>query len=233
MLVGFSTGSLALQNFRMGLQMVQGQPTAAIELSALREDELHPLIDALDSLELGQFSYISFHAPSKLHTLSEQSLVEILAPVIQRGWPIVVHPDVITDFEQWHALGECLCIENMDKRKRVGRTTNELLPYFDHLTEAHLCFDIGHARQVDPTMCEAEIMLDTFQGRIRQIHLSLVNSNSGHEPLNYESIMAFQRVAHRIPKSVPIILETPVAGDRLGAEIEKVEMLMGVRNGLH
>src|ERR1041385_2107458 len=104
MLVGFSTGSLALQNFRMGVQMVQGQPTAAIELSALREEELHPLIDALDSLDLRQFSYISFHAPSKLVRLSERMLVETLAPVIHRGWPIIVHPDVITEFGDWHAL---------------------------------------------------------------------------------------------------------------------------------
>ena len=118
-------------------------------------------------------------------------------------------------------------------RKSVGRTASELIPYFDELTEARLCFDIGHARQVDPTMCEAEVMLDTFQGRIRQIHLSLVNSNSVHEPLNYESIMAYRRVAHLIPRNVPIILETPVSGERLRAEIEKVEVLMGRGNGSH
>jgi len=233
MVVGFSTGSLALQNFRMGLQMVQGQPTAAIELSALREGELQPLVEALDSLDLGQFSYISFHAPSKLVALTEPSLVAVLQPVIERGWPIVVHPDVITDFAAWQVLGDLLCIENMDKRKPVGRTADELAPFFDALTEARLCFDIGHARQVDPTMCEAEIILERFQDRIRQVHMSLVNSNSVHEPLNYESIMAFKRVAHRIPKNVPIILETPVSSDRLAAEIEKVEMLMDGRNGSH
>ncbi len=228
MVVGFSTGSLALQNFRMGLQMVQDQPTAAIELSALREEELYPLVAALDSLDLHRFSYISVHAPSKLVSLSEKSLVEMLAPVIQRGWPIVVHPDVITDFDLWHTLGDILCIENMDKRKQVGRTANELLLYFNKLTKAHLCFDIGHARQIDPTMCEAETILETFQDRIRQIHLSLVNSNSGHEPLNYESILAYRRVAHRFPSNVPIILETPVGSDGLGAEIKKVESLMSM-----
>lgn len=226
MLVGFSTGSLALQNFRLGLQMVQGQPTAAIELSALREDELLPLIEALDSLDLRQFSYISFHAPSKLLRLSEESLVAILAPVIAREWPIVVHPDLIANFSTWMELGELLCIENMDKRKRVGRTVKELAPFFDELPDARLCFDIGHARQVDPTMFEAELILDTYQDRIRQIHLSLVNSESVHEPLNYDSILAFQRVAHRIPKDVPIILETPVSGDRLGEEIEKAKMVL-------
>jgi hypothetical protein len=234
MVVGFSTGSLAFQDFRMGLQMVQGEPTAAIELSALREVELQPLVEALDSLDLDQFSYVSFHAPSKLAMLSERSLIEILGPVINREWPIIVHPDIITDFEAWRALGESLCIENMDKRKSVGRTTSELRPFFDELTEAGLCFDIGHARQVDPTMCEAENMLEAFQGRIRQIHLSLVNSNSVHEPLNYESIIAYQRVAHLIRRDVPVILETPVSGDRLRAEIRKAESLLGGgANGSH
>jgi hypothetical protein len=207
--------------------MVRGQPTTAIELSALREEELQPLMEALDSLDLQQFSYVSIHAPSKLVALSEQAAVELLGPAIRRGWPIVVHPDVIEDFDLWNELGEILCIENMDKRKRVGRTAQELALYFARLPQARLCFDIGHACQVDPTMCEAETILEAYQDRVRQVHMSLVNTNSGHERMNYGSLVAFKRVAHRIPKGVPIILETPVSGDLLLAEIEKAEMITG------
>ncbi|MEX0712573.1 MAG: hypothetical protein WD278_09500, partial [Pirellulales bacterium] len=124
-------------------------------------------------------------------------------------------------------FGDLLCIENKDKRKPVGRTAAELKWYFDRLPLARLCFDIGHARQIDPTMCEAELILRTFGDRIRQIHLSLVTSSSRHEPLNLESILAYQRVAHLLPKEAPIILETPVSVDRIPSEIEKVSLILG------
>jgi endonuclease IV len=221
MIFGFSTGSLALGDFRLGIQIVAGEATAAIELSALREQELQPLLDSLDSLNLVGFSYIALHAPSRLNTLTEECLSSKLQAVLDRRWPIVMHPDVISDFALWRHFGELLCIENMDKRKTVGRTASELATYFENLPEARLCFDIGHARQIDPTMLEAETILQQFENRIQQVHLSLVNSSSTHEPLNFESIIAYQRVAHLIPKDVPVILETPVTRQQLRSEIEK------------
>jgi len=226
MVVGFSTGSLALGNVRLGLQMVEGHATAAVELSALREEELPPLVGSLDDLDLADFRYISLHAPSKLKAMSESEVVRLLRPVAERGWPVIVHPDVIGDFDEWRTLGDRLCIENMDKRKRTGRTAGELASFFRELPDATLCFDIGHARQIDPTMCEADAILRQFGGRLRQIHLSLVNSQGGHEPLNYESMLAFRRVSHLLPKDVPIILETPVAAARIENELEKVGWLI-------
>lgn len=50
--IGFSTGALALSNFRLALEELQGQPVNAVELSALRYPELQPLLDALESLTL-------------------------------------------------------------------------------------------------------------------------------------------------------------------------------------
>jgi hypothetical protein len=226
MVVGFSTGSLALGNVRLGLQMVAGQPTAAIELSALREEELVPLVQILDSLELHQFNYISFHAPSRLSTMTEEDAVAVLRDVATRGWPIIVHPDVISVCDEWRKLGNRLCLENMDKRKRTGRTAAELGELFEVFEEATLCFDIGHARQIDPTMCEADAILRSSRTRLQQVHLSLVNSASAHEPLNCEAILAFRRVAHWLPPNVPIILETPVKANEIRREIEKVAWLV-------
>jgi hypothetical protein len=225
MIVGFSTGSLAFGNARLGLQMVLGQATAAIELSALREDELLPLVRSLDTLDISEYSYISFHAPSQLIKMSEKEAVAILREVALRGWPVIVHPDVISSIDVWGTLGNKLCLENMDKRKTTGRTASELAYFFDRLEIATLCFDIGHARQIDPTMCEADAILRQFGGRLQQVHLSLVNSESTHRPLNEEAMIAFRRVSHLLPQQVPIILETPVRTEDIKAELEKVSGL--------
>lgn len=225
MKIGFSTGSIALDDVRRGLDVATHRRAKAIELSALREEELDPLLSSLGDLHsrLESFEHIAFHAPSRRNKLSEAELVSKLQQVADRNWAIIVHPDMISDFSLWRKLGRAVCIENMDKRKKTGRTAAQLQQIFEKLPDATFCFDIGHARQVDPTMQEAESFLQQFRDRLRQVHMSYVNSQSRHERLNFESIRAFQRVAHWFDESVPVILETPVEEDDVDEEISAAE----------
>src|SRR5258708_39564965 len=152
--IGFSTGALARGDFRHALQMLSDKKANAVELSALRQDELAPLVQQLDKLDLPRFQYISFHAPSAMEQSYEPSALKLLKEVAARNWPIIVHPDAMHTPSAWAFLGDCLCIENMDKRKPIGQTATDLAKFFDALPNASLCFDIGHARQIDPTISE-------------------------------------------------------------------------------
>ena len=118
--IGFSTGALAYADYAGGLAIIRAHHLQCVELSALREAELEPLVNNLNTLALQSFDYISFHVPSKLKGLSEETVIELLQPVVARNWPLIVHPDIIEKFERWALFGELLCIENMDKRKPVG-----------------------------------------------------------------------------------------------------------------
>lgn len=220
--IGFSTGALAYSNFREGLRMLGQTEVKAVELSALRQGELDPLLQAIPSLDLSGFEYISIHAPSKFEAGWETTLWEKIVGIAARGWPVVLHPDAINEFGLWRELGPSVCIENMDKRKPVGRSVGELARIFAELPDATFCFDIGHARQFDPTMTEAWLILREFGSKLRQVHVSEVNTRSKHDCLSYASILAFQDVAHLIPEGVPLILETPVLEKDIGVEIEKV-----------
>jgi hypothetical protein len=224
--IGFSTGALAYSNFREGLRMLEHRGLQAVELSALRQGELDPLLQAIPSLDLSGFSYVSIHAPSQFEAGWEAPMREKLVGVAERGWPIVLHPDAINDFGLWRELGASICIENMDKRKPVGRSVGELAKIFAELPEAGFCFDIGHARQFDPTMTEAWLILREFGPKLRQVHVSEVNTRSKHDCLSYASVVAFQDVAHLIPGHVPLILETPVPESDIEAEIEKVRQAL-------
>src|SRR5438067_12770907 len=124
--IGFSTGALALGDFRKALAMLTGGGTDAIELSALRDYELAPLMDAISGLDLGRFKYKSIHVPSKFKSLPEATVATALRRCIDLGLPVVIHPDVINQVSYWEPFGALLCIENMDKRKRTGRTVAEL-----------------------------------------------------------------------------------------------------------
>ncbi|HSZ61287.1 MAG TPA: hypothetical protein VK828_05800 [Terriglobales bacterium] len=200
--------------------MLANKDVNAIELSALRQEELGPLVAELDSLDLSRFKHISFHAPSSIEPTFEQAALKLLAEVSGRGWPIIVHPDAMLNPSAWGHLRDSLCIENMDKRKPVGQTAQQLAEIFQVFPDASLCFDIGHARQVDPTMVEASTILRTFRHRIRQLHVSEVNTQSKHDPLSLESILAFHRVAHLIPSDAPIILESRVEESQIEEEIQ-------------
>jgi hypothetical protein len=62
----------------------------------------------------------------------------------------------------------------------VARTVNELEAVFDELPDASLCLDLGHARQVDASMTEAYRMAKTYAAKIRQLHVSEVNTRRKH-----------------------------------------------------
>lgn len=221
-LLGFSTGALAFGAYDRGLAEIRRHALGAVELSALRQPELEPLINVIGDLDLSSFQYIAFHAPSEIVAGTEQHVVELLVRVADRNWPIIVHPDVISDYSLWSQLGPALCIENMDKRKPIGRTAEELEALFGLLPEASLCFDIGHARQIDSTMTEAYFILSRFRTKLRQVHVSEVNTRSKHDALSYASILAFRRMAEMIPVSVPLIIESVVDASQVAAEIERV-----------
>jgi len=218
--MGFSTGALARGDFRRGLRMLEAKNINAVELSALRQDELIPLVQQLNELDLGAFKYIAFHAPSSIEGAFEARALELLTEVAARDWPVIVHPDAMHTPLEWGRLGKCLCIENMDKRKAIGQTAQELAKIFEMLPGASLCFDIGHARQVDPTMSEAAAILRGFSSRIRQLHVSEVNTQSKHDSLSLESILAFQKVSHLIPQDCPAILESRVEESEILEEIQ-------------
>jgi len=220
--IGFSTGALALGDWQKALDILNISPATAVELSALRERELEPLIKSLPKLSLSKFNSVFFHAPSKLEKFTERELVEMLKSVIVKGWPIVVHPDIIQNYDLWSDFGELLCIENMDGRKSNGRTAEELFAIFEELEFASFCFDIGHARHIDRTMSQAVAMVQKFHARIKVIHLSEVGIYGYHVPLSFMAMLSISHLFEILPGNCPVILESPVRDGYIDAEISCV-----------
>jgi hypothetical protein len=208
-LTGFSTGALMFADFGSALRLMRGTSMNAVELSALRLVELPVLIDALPRLNLEQFAYVSFHAPSRFSVEEEDNVIELLHRV-PHEMPIIVHPDTIHDSEKWARFGSQLAIENMDRRKPDGRSSDELSRWFERLPKARLCFDLAHAHQCDRTMTEAFRILLRFQDRICQLHVSELDSTGHHFSLSSGSVRAFLEVADFIPVNAPAILESRI-----------------------
>ena len=220
--IGFSTGALFKEALAEGVAAAEQMNLDVIELSALRFRELTSLVEFVATHSLAHFTYVSVHAPTDYAPDQEGDIAAALLRVASKWhWPIIVHPDCLSNFNLWKPFGALLCIENMDKRKTVGRTVEELTTVFEQLPEAKLCFDVAHARQIDSSMTEAYRILRTFSGRICQVHLSEVTSSSKHERISDAAVEAYREVAWQWPHSAPVIWETPVRPEEARGEIEQ------------
>lgn len=179
--------------------------TYAVELSALSEDELPGLIDYLATRPRLPFRYISVHAPVKNRVVDDTFRARLLNGLPLWVRSIVAHPDAIDDLSAFRQLGTRLVLENMDDRKSSGRTAEELDLVFEQLPDAGLCFDIGHASSVDPSMGVATDLLDRFRSRLRQVHVSSLKDGR-HVPLTYDDEVRFAAILDRC-RDVPWILE--------------------------
>jgi hypothetical protein len=224
--IGFSTGALARERYGDAIRTLIAFEIRVVELSALRLPELEPLVKDLPNLDLESFEYVSLHAPSRVPADAESQVTGLLEAVADRKIPIVAHPDAISDFELWRPFAHLLLIENMDRRKSGGRTVQELEPAFEELPEAGLCFDIAHARQVDPSMTVGYDILTTFKDRLSEVHISTVSTASAHSRLSYMAAWDFSELIHLIPPSIPIIIESSVGQADVLSEVERVRRIL-------
>ena len=223
-LLGYSTGAIALGDFSRALSLLSKFDFSAIELSALRISEVEPLLEALPALELDRYKYVSFHAPSAFREDEEENLILLLSK-LPAAWPIILHPDAIFNPSRWAALSNRIAIENMDRRKSTGRSVPELERIFEFLPEARMCFDLGHARQVDPSMIGAYQLLTVFADRIVQLHVSEVDTLNRHDVISRAAEMAFFQVRQFVPNTAALILESRVREEDIREEADKVECL--------
>jgi hypothetical protein len=180
----------------------------AIELSALSECELPGLVRYLQDAPQLPFRFVSVHAPSKGREMTDADLVGVLGRLPRWVSAIVMHPDAMGDVASYRALGRRLSIENMDARKAIGQTAADLDPYFAVLPDARLCFDIAHAKAVDPTLDAGREMLVRFASRLSHVHLSSLDEHQRHVPLTDEDQALFSGLLSRCT-DVPWILEAP------------------------
>lgn len=208
--VGCSTGYMGAErgDWPELVRRAAATSTVAAELTALSEPELPGLVEYLEAAPSLPFGFVAAHAPTKLMTLPEAKLVALLERLAPYVDAVVVHPDAIGDPALYAGLGRALAIENMDPRKPGGRTVAELEPLFEALPDARLCFDVAHAKAVDPTLAAGAEILARLGGRLGHVHVSSLDAGCHHVPLTEADEALFAPLLGRC-RDVPWILEAP------------------------
>lgn len=225
--IGFSSGALDPRNPLRAIEQSLTLGLTAIELSALRMEELDAVADALHDPRLSEFSYVSIHAPSNVPAELESSVAQQLVEMSDARIPVILHPDMIRTPASWEALGPTLLLENMDRRKEVGRFADDFERFFQELPEAGLCLDVAHVRQVDPTLTEAFKFMRLFGHRLRELHISEVTSNSAHAGISLHASSYLKDFLATLPQEVPAIIESALDHVRPLDEVKKVSSLLG------
>jgi hypothetical protein len=210
--IGASTGYMsdARGNWRLLARRAALESISAVELSALSESELPGLIEWLEQRPSLPFQWTGAHGPTKGLQMQERDVVDALLVLATHVDVVVLHPDTMEDLSLYQELGSGLAIENMDARKPVGQTAEQLEGFFDALPDARLCFDVAHAGAIDPDMIEGERILDAFASRLSHVHVSSLNKASHHVSLSSGDEQRFAPLLDRC-RDVPWILEAPLA----------------------
>lgn len=209
--VGASTGYMIEErgDWLATARRAAGESISAVELSALSEPELPGLLSWLAGKPALPFWWVAAHGPTKAREMPEAELVGLLEQLSAYVQAIVIHPDTIEDLELYRGLGPKIAIENMDTRKPIGQTADDLNEIFAVLADARLCFDVAHLGAVDASMSEGHEILDRFGSRLSHVHISSLDDASHHVPLTEDDEERFGPVLDRC-RDMPWILEAPL-----------------------
>jgi hypothetical protein len=185
--IGFSTGAVSKFteipedriNYLTGLEIdaieiILAEPEFVLNFKL---DEIKPLLKDIDN--------ISIHSVFRTikHNKMKQSLDKlgtICSKLDASG--VVFHPGTEEEYALLENVGFPVLIENMDAAKPFGKS----VAYFSELFRTFnfgFVLDIQHAYLNDPTMVLAQKLVNTFETRLKHIHISECDSKLRHIPL--------------------------------------------------
>lgn len=209
--IGFSTGCLYKTNLSMEerIKLYSSLGATGVEISFLRLNEFEEFnLNGSLLKQLEAFGYVSLHAPKVADdrelraSLPKLHFIYGCLPINS----IVLHPEREINFNILADSGLPFLIENMDKRKDFYVKPEQ---FRELKTKPALNFilDLQHAYENDSSMQLARQFAESWNGRLKQLHVS-GQANGNNHALTYlaDNKDAVCKMLRKIPDT-PIILE--------------------------
>ena len=204
---GIATGAYERErdDWRRALDRASAEQWRTVELTAVVEPLLGALVELLqrDGEALAGFERVSLHAPIAARDLAATAAVLAALPL---DGDVIFHPDVWRTEPALHAFGTRVVFENMDIGKSFGRSVDDLRAVFAANPDAGFCLDVAHVWTNDPTLALGHDLLDAFDGRLRQLHVSGIEPDGTHRPTTEADLALYGPLLDRCA-GVPWILE--------------------------
>lgn len=233
--IGFSTGVIYRSGLSLKerLRLFRELGCTVVELNFVNFTDLFsPDTKALTAQDLEEFSYVSLHAPVR-DILYEEIVLpcEVLNEIARLNnlrsldW-VIFHPDTVADFSIFQNLTLAnasralhVAFENMDRRKRWGKTVGYMEELLARNPNWGFVFDVNHAYTNDPSGELARDILKVLGHRMVQVHLS--GFTQYHEPLHVTRQADIIRSIADV--SCPIIIESVLTPETLSRELEFIQ----------
>lgn len=177
--------------------------------------EIHPnKIDEIDKLKsiipfIEKYPYKSIHLPTNIkyqNNIETKKVLDAIANFYKAIGAnlILVHPDLVEDWDVFDGYPFVWAIENMDNRKQNYKNLPDLKELFKRKKDWKMVLDLNHCYSNDASMKLAQDFIDEFQDRIAEIHLS--GYVEYHEPLFKTKQIEIMEFCKKL--NVPIIIES-------------------------
>jgi len=209
MILGFNTYTPNNILWRDKINLSKKCGCQAVELSYNSLDRT----DWLDKLTLEDFidfDFISLHAPTRFLYKNNKETNKLLVKLqnLHKKFNfniIVLHSDIILDWDVFKKYDLPIAIENMDNRKESGKTVEDLKEIFER-NDIKMVLDINHCYVNDNSLKLVKEMYDNFKDRIVEIHLS--GFEAFHDLLYKTKQIEFIKSLPN--KNIPVIIESMI-----------------------
>lgn len=208
--IGFSHGDLFKLhnvNTEKNISVLANCGSNAIEINCHTKEDADSLKDLLPYVKI--FKRVSLHAPVNVRYGNNNETKELLRKledfyVQSVAELIVVHPDLVDDWNVFDQFDVTWAIENMGDRKQNFKNVTDLKKIFNEHGNWFFVLDLGHCNSNDKTMFLAKEFIEEFYDRIIEIHLS--GYEKFHDPLHRTKQIEIINYCKYLP--VPIIIES-------------------------
>ena len=202
------------------LQMFLDAGANALEISFIKLERLEK-IPLLEINLIKKFKHVSIHLP-KIEYRNDKATKDILEKISGFATKInavvlVLHPDLVKEWQVIEDLGLPIGIENMNASKETGKTVEQLTRIFKS-HDLKFVLDTNHVYSVDSSMKLNGDMINAFSHRLVEVHASATSKEEDH----ISFLNAHQEfLIKAIPAHVPIILETAIHDECSASRLKK------------
>jgi len=209
--IGFSHGTIHKitdKYFDSSIDIFKKIENDVIEVCLHDAEEVDKLQNI--SKKVKDFSYKSIHLPTQNIRYKNDQLTKDLLDKVEKFYHeidanlVLVHPDLVEDWEVFDKYKLNWAIENMDKEKEKYKTAEELADFFRMKPNWKLVLDLNHCYTNDKTMKLAGEMIGQFKNRIAEVHLS--GHTDLHDPLFLTKQNFILDYCNKL--DVPIVIES-------------------------
>ena len=205
-----------------------------VELTFARKDELYAFkLSKQNEKWLKKLDYISIHAPFGLMRKADNEKeiikqLDIISKLYKRvnAKNVVIHPKDVPPPRILNKYNIKFSTENLPKKRNI--TIADLKKILNKNPKLGICIDVAHAYFW--SKYETKKLIEAFEDRITQFHLSATYRRKDHRSLKIASEDFMFSIKPMFKLDVPIVIEEDFKTKSIKAVQDEIKLIKKIKN---